>query len=141
MESIGIMTAIPVRVHEYNVHGQIRYMPMSQAGSGCWRDGDNEPVRVMLDSKEEVARVLESHGFWFDDENMTVKAKLPESAIGGQEEPGPEQELEQEPEQEPEQEQENIGVGSELHVERVPTEHPFLRADRSEQKRGKKKGA
>jgi hypothetical protein len=107
-------------------------MPMSQAGSGCWRDGDNEPVRVMLDSKEEVARVLESHGFWFDDENMTVKAKLPESAIGGQEEQGPEQE--------PEQEQENTGVGSELHVERVPTEHPFLRTDRSEQKRGKKKG-
>jgi hypothetical protein len=125
MEAIGIMTAIPVRVHEYDIHGQTRYMPMSQTGTGCWRDGDNEPVRVMLDSKEEVSRVLESHGFLFDDENLTVKAKLPESAIGGQEE----------------QEQENTGVGSELHVEGIPTEQPVLRADRSEPKRRKKKGA
>jgi hypothetical protein len=116
MEAIGIMTAIPVRVHEYDIHGQIRYMPMSQTGTGCWRDGDN----VMLDSKEEVARVLESHGFLLDDENMTVRAKLPERET---------------------QEQENTDVGSELHVERVPTEHPFLRTDRSEPKRGKKKGA
>jgi hypothetical protein len=95
-------------------------MPMSQTGTGCWRDGDNEPVRVMLDSKEEVSRVLESHGFWFDDENLTVKAKLPERET---------------------QEQENTGVGSELHVEGIPTEQPVLRADRSEPKRRKKKGA
>jgi hypothetical protein len=74
----------------------------------------------MLDSKEEAARILESHGYLFDDENMTVKAKLPERK---------------------ELEQENTGVGSELHVERVPVEQPVLRANRSEPKRGKKKGA